>query len=118
MKKRILSCFMALALCLTLLPATALAAEPHTHCLCGKTPHVNIGDHKKSTEITFETKLYSESGTYDWRIQKQQNSSTKLTLIDKQWVLPAGNYYLYDGSEASVFLPNTLLRSRAMSPFA
>ena len=94
---------MALALCLTLLPATALAAEPHTHCLCGKTPHVNIGDHKKSTEITFETKLYSESGTYDWRIQKQQNSSTKLTLIDKQWVLPAGNYYLYDGSEASVF---------------
>ena len=27
MKKRILSCLMALALCLTLLPATALAAD-------------------------------------------------------------------------------------------
>ena len=37
MKKRILSCLMALALCLTLLPTAALAAdgesstEPHTH---------------------------------------------------------------------------------------
>ncbi|MFR0769913.1 MAG: hypothetical protein ACLSHO_10260 [Dysosmobacter sp.] len=28
MKKRILSCLMALALCLTLLPTAALAAEP------------------------------------------------------------------------------------------
>ena len=103
MKKRILSCFMALALCLTLLPATALAAEPHTHCLCGAKHNSEIKTHAEDTKIPFETKLYSESGTYDWRIQKQQNSSTKLTLTDKQWVLPAGNYYLYDGSEASVF---------------
>lgn len=103
MKKRILSCFMALALCLTLLPATALAAEPHTHCLCGAKHNSEIKTHAEDTKISFETKLYSESGTYDWRIQKQQNSSTKLTLTDKQWVLPAGNYYLYDGSEASVF---------------
>ena len=29
MKKRILSCLMALALCLTLLPTAALAAEPN-----------------------------------------------------------------------------------------
>ena len=39
MKKRILSCFMALALCLTLLPATALAADAEhanpSHPICG-----------------------------------------------------------------------------------
>ena len=34
MKKRVLSCLMALALCLTLLPAAALAAG-HTHPICG-----------------------------------------------------------------------------------
>ena len=38
MKKRILSCFMALALCLTLLPATVLAEAGHnTHPICGET---------------------------------------------------------------------------------
>lgn len=52
MKKRILSCFMALALCLTLLPTAALAAEKHQHCICGKTTHVDIGDHTGEHQIT------------------------------------------------------------------
>ena len=53
---------MALALCLTLLPATALAAdaEPHKHCLCGA-EHTGIGDHKEITEITFDKRLKSDS---------------------------------------------------------
>ena len=51
MKKRIMSCFMALALCLTLLPTAALAAaDSHDpHCICGK-KHTAIGDHTDSNE--------------------------------------------------------------------
>ena len=96
MKKRILSCFMALALCLTLLPATALATDGHAHCLCGKTPHVDIGDHKESTKTTFETKLYSEGGKYDWYTKVGTGDATQLKFdaTNKQWKLPAGNYYL------------------------
>ena len=50
---------MALALCLTLLPATAQAEDGHTHCICGKTTHVNIGDHTEGSQITFDKWLAS-----------------------------------------------------------
>ena len=52
MKKRVFSLFMALALCLSMLPAAALAedegistqAAVHEHCVCGA-EHKTIGDH-------------------------------------------------------------------------
>ena len=101
MKKRILSCFMALALCLTLLPATALAAEPHTHPICGKTCSHTTTQHPDNT---FETKLYSESGDYSWHTKKGMGSAEKLELdtTNNQWKLPAGNYYL-DGDTSNIY---------------
>ena len=54
MKKRILSCLMALALCLTLLPTAALAEGGHQdHCLCGKTHNSNITTHKADDLTAF-----------------------------------------------------------------
>ena len=52
MKKRVFSLFMALALCLSMLPAAAMAedegistqAAVHEHCICGA-EHKTIGDH-------------------------------------------------------------------------
>lgn len=52
MKKRVFSLFMALALCLSMLPAAAMAedegistqAAGHDHCICGA-EHKTIGDH-------------------------------------------------------------------------
>ena len=101
MKKRILSCFMALALCLTLLPATALAADAHTHPICGKTCSHTTTQHPDNT---FETKLYSESGDYSWHTKKGMGSAEKLELdtTNNQWKLPAGNYYL-DGDTNDIY---------------
>ena len=84
MKKRILSCFTALALCLTLLPATALAAdgesstEPHTH-----------SDWLASSYGTDAKTLVlcagGDNNTGGDPLEKQG---------DGDWNLPAGNYYL------------------------
>ena len=52
---------MALALCLTLLPTAALAADEHQHCVCGQTPHLNIGDHKADDLTAFEKRLTNDS---------------------------------------------------------
>ena len=93
MKKRILSCFMALALCLTLLPATALAEDGHAHCLCGKT-HTIIGDHKKSTEIPFEKRLHSDDYGYLWIAEGTDIDGKKASTDSSGWLLPAGAYYL------------------------
>ena len=75
MKKRILSCFMALALCLTLLPATALAADAegteHKHPICGK------------TDCTDSSHVLPSEGT--WK------SVSSLNDINE-----AGHYYLTD----------------------
>lgn len=113
MKKRILSYLMALALCLTLLPTAALAADPHTHCLCGAEHNSEIKTHKEDTKIHFETMLYSESGNYQW-FTKEKGASLATNLEydtkNKQWVLPAGNYYLDDGSAASVFCTECTIR--------
>ena len=98
MKKRILSCFMALALCLTLLPTAALAAEEHQHCLCGKTQHVDIGDHTVD-QITFDKWLDSWAGSGYTLVVGGQGSSSptdgdSLTLTEGKYVLTGGNYYL------------------------
>ena len=94
MKKRILSCFMALALCLTLLPATALATDGHAHCLCGKTPHVNIGDHKADKETTFEKRLTSDAYDHLCIVEKDSTSENSAPTDSSGWLLPAGAYYL------------------------
>ena len=59
---------MALALCLTLLPATAQAAEEdtHTHCLCGKSGCTEAD----RVEIAFSKWLTSdrEQTSNSWRL--------------------------------------------------
>ena len=97
MKKRILSCLMALALCLTLLPATAQAAEPHTHCLCGATHNSDITTTHGASDLTiFAKQLKSNSG--NWNLYTNDptkfNGSENLTGKEGQWLLPAGCYYL------------------------
>ena len=104
MKKRILSCLMALALCLTLLPATAQAAEGghQDHCLCGKTHNSNITTHEEGNLTAFATKLYNTSGDSDWYTQGPKDFNGKpLNRESNQWVLTTGCYYLLDDSTNS-----------------
>ena len=101
MKKRILSCFMALALCLTLLPATAQAAEEdtHTHCLCGAEHKSEITTHEDTEKTTFDKWLTSTAGKgYTLVVGGKGSSSAtsgdSLTVTDGKYVLKDGNYYL------------------------
>lgn len=64
MKKRRLSLFLALALCLTLLPAAAFAngesetSTPHTHYLCGNEGTCShVGGHNETDKTTFATAI-------------------------------------------------------------
>ena len=64
MKKRGLSLFLALALCLTLLPAAAFAngesetSTPHTHYLCGNGQACShVGGHSEDSKTTFATAI-------------------------------------------------------------
>ena len=89
---------MALALCLTLLPAAALAAEGHQHCVCGKTSHVDIGDHTVESQITFDKWLTSGYGSgsvltlyYD---EADKISGYPVSKDGDNWLLDGGNYYL------------------------
>ena len=98
MKKRILSCFMALALCLTLLPATALAedaAQAHTHFLCG-TNSCKSEDHTdEGKKTTFEKRLKSDDSGL--RIVEGDSIDGNPAGTDDAltgWLLPAGAYYL------------------------
>ena len=82
MKKRILSCFMALALCLTLLPATAQAAEgesstePHTHS-------------------NWLTSGYGAKGSLTLYYNEADKTSGDVVNQDGgNWLLDGGNYYL------------------------
>ena len=91
MKKRILSCLMALALCLTLLPATALAEDGHTHCLCGAAHNSDIKTHQEGQKTTFATRLSYGSGKSIWF-----SDGEPLKVENNQWLLPEGCYYLDD----------------------
>ena len=94
MKKRGLSLFLALALCLTLLPAAAFAngdpetSTPHTHYLCGNGETCShVGGHNEDSKTTFATAItqtangnvYVGDGTQD---------------LPYQCVLSEGTYYL------------------------
>ena len=90
---------MALALCLTLLPATAQAVEDgHAHCVCGLT-HKEIGDHTADTKTAFEKRLTSDA--YDnLCIVVGESTDENSAPTDNDtgfWRLPAGNYYLQSG---------------------
>ena len=70
MKKRGLSLFLALALCLTLLPAAAFAnGEPetstlHTHYLCGNGQACShVGGHNETDKTTFATAIRQDNNT-------------------------------------------------------
>ena len=104
MKKRILSCLMELALCLTLLPATAQAAEEdtHTHCLCGKSGCTEAD----RVEIAFSKWLTSdrEQTSNSWRLDCGNVGDTTGNRVDSEngngnWVLEDGRYYLRTGVE-------------------
>ena len=104
MKKRILSCLMALALCLTLLPATAQAAEEdtHTHCLCGKSGCTEAD----RVEIAFSKWLTSdrEQTSNSWRLDCGNVGDTTGNRVVSEngngnWVLEDGRYYLRTGVE-------------------
>ena len=119
MKKRILSCLMALALCLTLLPATALAEEDgHAHCVCGLT-HKEIGDHTADTKITFDKWLTSsyEGRTLVLRACATDDvDGTSVQTDDSGWLLPAGAYYLQ--SEVTIDKPIVIRGGGRRSPSA
>ena len=86
MKKRILSCLMALALSLTLLPATAQAeegesvTEPHTHSDWLASGYGTDGK-------TLVLRAGGDDNIYGDTLEKPN---------DGDWILPAGNYYLQD----------------------
>ena len=70
MKKRRSSLFLALALCLTLLPAAAFASgesetsTPHTHYLCGNEETCShVGGHNETDKTTFATAIRQDNNT-------------------------------------------------------
>ena len=97
MKKRILSCLMALALCLTLLPATAQAEDGHaSHPICGKTcSHTGQGETPHPNEAFLDAK-WMASYTGQLGVEKSSTSSSgKLLDEDGDYViLTTGYYYL------------------------
>ena len=52
MKKRLLSILLAICLLMGLLPAAALAANEHSHCVCGGS--VNAGSHTSHSNVTYK----------------------------------------------------------------
>ena len=94
MKKRGLSLFLALALCLTLLPAAAFAnGEPetstlHTHYLCGNAEACShVGSHSEDSKTTFATAITQDDNGYVWVGDGTQEQPY-------QCVLSEGTYYL------------------------
>ena len=94
MKKRGLSLFLALALCLTLLPAAAFAnGEPetstlHTHYLCGNAEACShVGGHSEDSKTTFATTITQDENGYVWVGDGTQEQPY-------QCVLSEGTYYL------------------------
>ena len=94
MKKRGLSLFLALALCLTLLPAAAFAngesetSTLHTHYLCGNGQACNhVGGHNETDKTTFATAITQDENGYVWVGDGTQEQPY-------QCVLSEGTYYL------------------------
>ena len=94
MKKRGLSLFLALALCLTLLPAAAFAngepetSTPHTHYLCGNGETCShVGGHNETDKTTFATAITQDENGYVWFGDGTQEQPY-------QCVLSEGTYYL------------------------
>ena len=110
MKKRILSCFMALALCLTLLPATAQAADTHAeqqHCLCGMSGCNGEGHGPEITLVTFNQWLGSSQtgGKLQLLVGGPNNTGgTPQDTQDNKFVLTGGNYYLKTRTAEETFL--------------
>ena len=116
MKKRILSCLMALALCLTLLPATAQAAdnthEHSTHPICGKTcSHTGKTAHPDNAFANAKW-LASSAGVLS--VQKDSSSSSGDWLAkdptDNNCVLLTGGYY-YLSTEVANYEDHSYVRS-------
>ena len=86
MKKRILSCLMALALCLTLLPATALAAPTHqTHPICGKTcSHTGSSETQTHPDNAFKNAKWLTSSYGKLSVEKSPEFSTGKLLPDDE----------------------------------
>lgn len=94
MKKRGLSLFLALALCLTLLPAAAFAngesetSTLHTHYLCGNAEACShVGSHSEDSKTTFATAITQDDNGYVWVGDGTQEQPY-------QCVLSEGTYYL------------------------
>ena len=110
MKKRILSCLMALALCLTLLPATALAEDGHApHCLCSAEHDNNIKTHEADDKTAFENAKWMASYNGKLGVEASPGSSSDEPLPDDKTdnncvILKEGCYYLSttaDGCDSS-----------------
>ncbi len=94
MKKRGLSLFLALALCLTLLPTAAFAngepetSTPHTHYLCGSGEACShVGGHNEDSKTTFATAIRRENNGYVWVGNEKEDAAYWCTLSK-------GAYYL------------------------
>ena len=106
MKKRILSCFMALALCLTLLPTAVLAVDTHAeqHCLCGTSGCNGTVHGTASTMTIFNQWLGSSQTSGKLQLLVGGPNDTYGTSQDTQsnkFVLTEGNYYLKTSTEES-----------------
>ena len=106
MKKRVFSLFMALALCLSMLPAAAMAedegistqAAGHDHCICGET-HTNVGDHTSESQTTFEKKLWMDGttlkmGDKEWTLGEVERADSSSGAKEEGYALSEGTYYL------------------------
>ena len=106
MKKRILSCLMALALCLTLLPAATASAyyddyydgyygSGHTHYLCGAGSSSH--DYYDSGSCTCSPKETTKTN-FTTELKQRDNTLTKggdaWSATDSNYVLAEGIYYL------------------------
>ena len=108
MKKRGLSLFLALALCLTLLPAAAFAnGEPetstlHTHYLCGNAEACShVGSHNEDSKTTFATAItqtengnvYVGDGTQDQPYQCVLSKGTYYLATDLALEAPSNTQF-------------------------
>ena len=93
-EKRGSSLFLALALCLTLLPAAAFASgesetsAPHTHYLCGNGEACSyVGGHNETDKTTFATAIKQDNNGKVWVGGEPEEQSYQCALSE-------GTYYL------------------------